>query len=79
MLLALVLSDAALNASEASEFRLLVEPLPSKDGQPRRWTSGVNGWEIEKECPAFFQREIEGFGIVRIGPRCEDDQIPYAL
>ena len=80
MLLALVLSDAALNASETSEYRLIVEPPAAKDGQRREWTPGIDAWEPKnKECPAFFQREVEGFGIIRVGPRCEDDKIPYAL
>jgi hypothetical protein len=83
MLLALFLSDAALNSSEASEYRLLVEPLSGDDtvATRRPWTPGVNGWERKstEDCPAFFQRELEGIGVVRVGPRCADDEIPYAL
>ena len=79
MLLALLLSDSALNASE---YRLVVEPQPEADArpQPRAWTPGVDGWKREgSECPAFFQRHIDGFGQIRVGPRCEQEEIPYAL
>jgi len=82
MLLALLLSDSALNASDASEYRLVVEPLPEADerSKSRAWTPGVDGWERGgNECPAFFQHHIDGFGQVRIGPRCEKEEIPYAL
>jgi hypothetical protein len=83
MLLALFFSDAALNANEASDYRLLANPLADAD-QPvsrRAWTPGVKGWERRstEDCPAFFQRELEGVGVVRVGPRCADEEIPYAL
>jgi len=82
MLLAMLLSDSALNASEVTEYRLVVEPLPEADEPPksRAWTPGVDSWERKgNECPAFFQRHIDGFGQVRIGPRCPKEEIPYAL
>jgi hypothetical protein len=82
MLLALLLSDSALNASEASEYRLVVEPLTDADerSKSRAWTPGVDSWERGgDECPAFFQRHIDGVGQVRIGPRCQKEEIPYAL
>jgi hypothetical protein len=36
---------------------------------------------IEKvECPAFFKDQIEGFGNLQVGPRCDADlEVPYAL
>lgn len=82
MLLALVLSDAALNESKATEYRFTVEPRVSNSAhdRERRWTPGVDHWtRDEQDCPAFFQREIEGFGIVRVGPKCAEEEIPYAL
>lgn len=82
MLLAMLLSDSALNASEVNEYRLVVEPLSEAGERPnsRAWTPGVDGWERGgNDCPAFFQRDIDGFGQVRIGPRCQKEEIPYAL
>ena len=86
MLLALVFSESALAAAEVQDFRL-VGPAVAMSGnetetgaQSRRWTPGVKGWQRKaSDCPAFFQREVEGFGIVRVGPRCADEEIPYAL
>jgi hypothetical protein len=82
MLLALFLSDAALNASESDEYRLLAEPQaePNSRATPRTWTPGLNSWKRKGEdCPAFFRREVKGIGIIRVGPRCSDEEIPYAL
>ena len=88
MLLALVFSEAALNASEASEYRVVVEKESPRAAEPYvehrssggNWTPGVKGWASEKQdCPAFLRREIAGFGIVRVGPRSADEEIPYAL
>ena len=82
MLLAMLLSDSALAASDANEYRLVVELLPEADerSKSRAWTPGVDSWERGgNDCPAFFQRHIDGFGQIRIGPRCEKEEIPYAL
>ena len=84
MLLALLFSDAALGHADAANYRLVgqheidtrFEPRP----RPREWRPGVDGWKIEnRDCPAFFQREAEGVGRFSVGPRCEDEEIPYAL
>jgi len=81
MLLALIFSDSAL---VASDYRLAgeagidtrYEPQP----RPREWKPGVDSWTIEnRDCPAFFQREVDVLGVVRVGPRCADEEIPYAL
>jgi len=83
MLLALAFSDAALGAAEIRDFRLRDEPLTTTDAtiKVRAWTPGVNGWTRapDHECPAFFQNDVSGIGLVRIGPPCEDEEIPYAL
>ena len=79
MLLALVLSDAALNESKLIIHRFVVEP-ESSDERFREWKPGIESWTIEgKDCPVFFQREIEDFGTVQVGPRCDEDEVPYAL
>jgi hypothetical protein len=33
----------------------------------------------EPDCPAFFQHEVERGTFIRVGPRCENEEIPYAL
>lgn len=81
MLLALIFSDSALIASDyrlpgEAEIDTRYEPRP----KAREWQPGVDGWKIEnRDCPAFFQRELEGGTLIRVGPRCEDEEIPYAL
>ena len=81
MLLALVFSDTALIASDyrlsgESEIDTRYEPQP----RPREWKPGVDSWKIEnRDCPAFFQHEVDGGAVIRVGPRCEDEEIPYAL
>jgi hypothetical protein len=82
MMLALMFSDAALNASQANEYRLVENH--DHDAAPQRrmrqWTPKLESWTIEKDdCPAFFQRELKGFGMFRVGPQCTDEEVPYAL
>ena len=85
MLLALFFSDAALNSSEASAYRIdehseSAEPYAEPRSHTREWKPGLDGWKIERtDCPAFFSQEIEGFGVLRVGPRCIDEELPYAL
>jgi len=82
MMLALMFSDATLNASKAGEYRL-VEHHDHEDAPQRRvreWSRKLDRWTIKKEdCPAFFQRELEGLGMFRVGLSCVDEEIPYAL
>jgi len=87
MLMALFFSESALNASKASEYRVLgehetelFEPNETVTSHRQGWTPRVQIWTIEKtECPAFFRSEVEGFGQFRVGPRCPDEEVPYAL
>jgi len=82
IMLALMFSDATLNANEASEYRLVEnhdqESAPQR--RMREWTPGIETWKIENEsCPAFFQRDIKGFGVFRVGPKCTEEEVPHAL
>ena len=80
MLLALLFSESALNANEAGTYRLDEDPYVEPRSRTREWKPGVDGWKIERpECPAFFSQEVEGIGVVRVGPHCADEEIPYAL
>jgi hypothetical protein len=86
MLLALLMSDSALNASDIRAYRITEESTgESRETQAREraraWKPGVDRWMIEKvECPAFFKDQIEGFGNLQVGPRCDADlEVPYAL
>ena len=86
MLLALFFSDSALNSSDANAYRIergesgAFDPHVESSSHTREWRSGAHGWKIEKtDCPAFFRHEVEGFGVVRVGPRCIDEELPYAL
>jgi hypothetical protein len=85
MLLALLFSDAALASNEATESRdahesASVEHRAGRQSRDNDWTPRVREWTIEKpDCSAFFQREIEGFGLFRIRPRCAEDGLPHAL
>ena len=81
MLLALILSDTTLAASDyrlvdEQRFDTRFEPRP----QPREWKPGVDSWKIEtRDCPAFVRQDLGTFGVFSAGPRCEDEEIPYAL
>ena len=85
MLLALVLSDAVLYASDLNDNRIVRGKQGGSSVQTLRsttpWTPRIDSWESEDGlCPVFFQHEIEGFGTVLIRPRCrEDDGLPHAL
>ncbi len=81
ILLALTLSESALNAAEVKDYRLVVEPQTDSSTNRRPWTPGVDSWKREgaRDCPAFFQDDVEGFGVLRVGPDCADEEIPYAL
>ena len=83
MLLALVFSNAALTAAEARDLQEsggTTAPHSGPTIRARVWHPGVDKWEDEKaECPIFFQEDVDGFGVVKIGGRCADEDIPYAL
>ena len=88
MLLALVFSDAALNASEVGKYKIGsemdgggAETRAQPSNRTRAWSPGVDSWKTESgDCPVFFQRDIDGFGTFRVGARCrEDDGLPHAL
>jgi hypothetical protein len=91
MLLALFFSDAAMNATDVSEHRFVANeevggsstPEPRVEAtttRKRAWNPHVQSWSARQaECPAFFTREIDGFGILKIAPRCDQDDVPYAL
>ena len=85
MLLALLIGDPALNASGASDYRLSegreAQAFAGTQGEGadhRRWTPGIDSWTRKgSDCPAFFQRDMGGFGIFRFGPRCSEEELPY--
>ena len=89
MLLALFLSDAALNAAEFSEYRIVAdeevggggaEPRIEATRRTRAWNPHLQSWPSRRaECPAFFSGQIEGFGVFKIGPSCDPEDMPYAL
>ncbi len=85
MLIALALSDAVLNANDLNDNRIVSEKEGGASARPLHstnpWKPRVDSWKSDQAaCPVFFQREIEGFGTVLIGPRCpDDDQLPHAL
>jgi hypothetical protein len=90
MLLALFFSDAALNAADVSEYRFVsdqeeigggvVEPRIETATPKRAWNPHLQSWPSRRaECPALFAREIEGFGILKVGPTCDPEELPYAL
>jgi len=81
ILIALALSESTLTTTEVKDYRLAAEPHADTSANHRRWTPGVDSWkrEGERDCPAFFERELEGFGVFRVGPRCTEEEIPYAL
>lgn len=70
MLLAMLVSDAALNASEyrvdAAQPKSEAPAAPSR----RAWTPGVKWDQPKGDCPAFFQREVAGLGQIRVSGRC---------
>lgn len=81
MLLALIFSDTTLRAGD---YRLTGEHEIDRRYEPeprsREWKPGVDSWKVEnRDCPAFFRRELDGVGALSVGPRCEDEEIPYAL
>ena len=91
MLLALFFSDAALNAAEVSEYRFVsgqeevggragVEPRIEATTRKRAWNPHLQSWPSRRaECPALFAREIEGFGVFKVGRTCDPEELPYAL
>jgi len=79
ILLALALSESAVGGVEVVDYRLVVEPQADAAARRRNWTPGVDSWKRERDCPAFFQKDLEGFGMLRVGPDCVDEEIPYAL
>jgi hypothetical protein len=89
MLLAMLLSDAAANASDADDYTLAQDygggggsAVAQQIAAPvrgRAWTPRVDWTPSKTECPAFFSREIKGFGVFRVGPTCAEEDVPHAL
>lgn len=87
LVLALSFSGAALTASTAADYRftenrqaqMFADPRSDEGAKRRPWTPGVDGWTRERrECPALFERDLGNGSIFRFGPRCDDDELPYA-
>jgi hypothetical protein len=78
ILIALALSESAVTAVEVKDYRL-VEPQADSPAS-RRWTPGVDAWKRDgnDECPAFFEDKLDGL-VIQVGPRCTEEEIPYAL
>ncbi|HEX6742539.1 MAG TPA: hypothetical protein VF079_12185 [Sphingomicrobium sp.] len=81
MLLALIFSDTTLRGGD---YRLVegqeIDTRYEAEPRPREWKPGVDSWKIEtRDCPALFRHDVEGVGFLSVGPRCEDEEIPYAL
>ena len=81
ILLALALSESAAGGPEVVDYRVVVEPPAESSASRRAWTPGVDSWKRkgDRDCPAFFQDDLEGFGVLRVGPKCSEEEIPYAL
>ena len=81
ILLALALGESAVTGAEVVDYRLVVEPQADLSARRRPWIPGVDSWKrkVDRDCPAFFHNDIEGFGVLRVGPDCADEDIPYAL
>ena len=87
MMLALFFSDA-LNSPGMKNYRTpeeqeiggSAEPHIEARPQPYPWRPRVGNWDKNSaDCPIFFQKDIKGFGILRIGPSCNEDGLPHAL
>ncbi len=49
-----------------------------KSGPERDWRNWVNSdfssFEEEKDCPIFFQKDLPGFGTLRVSSACHADK-----
>ena len=72
---------AALSGTRAAEAARASQPrtidyslalLPERKVEEKDWRTFVGGlsFEDESDCPIFFQKEVEGFGILRVASRC---------
>ena len=82
--LAISLSGAALNAANATDYRLdeaatrkFADSQIEESAAQRRWTIAARGWTRERTgCRALFERPFATGSVFRFGPRCEDEQLP---
>ena len=72
---------AALSGTRAAEAARVSQPHPIDYGlaslserklEERDWRTLVDGLSFEegRECAIFFQKEVQGFGVLRVTPRC---------
>lgn len=86
LVLALAAHTAASGANPADyrlkedpQARMFADPRSDEGAARRPWTPGVDGWTRERSyCPALIERDLGNGSIFRFGPRCEDDELPYA-
>jgi hypothetical protein len=52
------------------DYRLV--PTTSEEPQPdwRKWVGSDSSIEDERDCPVFFQKDIPGFGSLRLNSAC---------
>ena len=70
---------AAQEQLVATDYRLrpsTAEDSPQRDW--RKWIGSDSSFEDERDCPVFFQKEIPGFGAIRVNSACaqtRDDEL----
>ena len=55
----------------AIDYRLVphtADETPQRDW--RKWVGSDSSVEDERDCPVFFQKEIPGFGSIRLNSAC---------
>ena len=76
---------AALSGTRAAEAARAVQPqpieyslapLPERKVDEKDWRSFIGGlsFEDESDCPIFFERDVEGFGVMRASSFCPTEE-----
>ena len=76
---------AALSGTRAAEAARAAQPQPidyslapvtERKVDEKNWRTFIGGlsFEEESDCPIFFQKDVEGFGIMRVASRCATEE-----
>ena len=67
-------AEAANDAEPATVHARISRTVPGKERMnvTNEWLPPSFEFEEERDCPIFFEKELSGFGTVRVGSLCSE-------
>ena len=66
----------AARASQPQPIDYSLAPVTERKVEEKDWRTFVGGlsFKDESDWPIFFQKEVDGFGMVRVASRCASEE-----